>query len=76
MTARADHSRIAGSGGGHDHGAVLAANERTLKISMWLTGIYFSTIQVETECDEDDSAAAIDFANIDPVQPNSARAEG
>ena len=27
--------------GGHDHGAMLAANERALRISLWLTGIYF-----------------------------------
>ena len=26
---------------GHDHTAILAANERALKISLWLTGIYF-----------------------------------
>jgi cobalt-zinc-cadmium efflux system protein len=31
-------------------------------------GFYFSTIQVETECDEPDPAAAIDFANTDPLE--------
>ena len=30
-------------------------------------GFYFSTIQVETECEEQDPAAAIDFANTDPI---------
>ncbi|MEA1903124.1 MAG: cation diffusion facilitator family transporter [Actinomycetota bacterium] len=29
------------TGRGHDHTAMLAANERALKISVWLTGIYF-----------------------------------
>ena len=31
-------------------------------------GFYFSTIQVETTCDEPDPAAAIDFANTDPLE--------
>jgi cobalt-zinc-cadmium efflux system protein len=29
------------SSGGHDHSAMFAANERALRISLWLTGIYF-----------------------------------
>lgn len=58
---------------GVDQQATLAAAQSIVRDRH---GFYFSTIQVETECDEDDSAAAIDFANTDPVHPNSARAEG
>ena len=31
-------------------------------------GFYFSTIQVELECVQEDGAAAIDFANSDPLE--------
>jgi cobalt-zinc-cadmium efflux system protein len=34
-------------------------------------GFYFSTIQIETECEEDDRAAAIDFANTDHLDHSS-----
>ena len=29
------------TGSGHDHAAMLASNERALRISLWLTGVYF-----------------------------------
>jgi len=38
-----------------------ASNARALKIAGWLTGIYFSTIQVEIECLEQEIAKEIDF---------------
>ena len=58
---------------GVDQQATLAAAQSIVRDRH---DFYFSTIQVETECDEHDSAAAIDFANTDPVHPNSARTEG
>jgi len=36
-----DGNKGQSAGRGHDHTAMLAANERALKISLWLTGIYF-----------------------------------
>lgn len=50
---------------GADQQAVLAAAQETVRREY---GFYFSTIQVETQCDEPDPAAAIDFANTDPLE--------
>jgi cobalt-zinc-cadmium efflux system protein len=50
---------------GVDQQAVLAAAQATVREDH---GFYFSTIQVETQCDEPDPAAAIDFANTDPLE--------
>lgn len=35
-------------------------------------GFYFSTIQIETECEEEDRAAAIDFADTDHLDRTGA----
>jgi cobalt-zinc-cadmium efflux system protein len=50
---------------GADQQAVLAAAQGTVREDH---GFYFSTIQLETQCDEPDPAAAIDFANTDPLE--------
>ena len=42
----------------------MTTSKRPQRLSTDL-GFYFSTIEVETECDQEDPAAAIDFANTD-----------
>ena len=47
-----------------DPGHALAQAQSTVRDRF---GFYFSTIQIETECEEDARAAAIDFANTHPL---------
>ena len=52
-----------------DRQAVLAEAQSVLHDQF---GFYFSTVQVETECAEDDRASAIDFADADPIDVHHA----
>lgn len=50
---------------GHDHADQRLVLERAQSIVRDEFGFFFSTIQIETECEEEDLAAAIDLANTD-----------